>query len=175
MSERVVVASFDSEEALLRAARLVRDRGFRIVDAYTPYAVHGLDSAMGLRRCRLPAVCFLCGLAGVVLGVWFQFWTNDFNWPVNVGGRPWNSLPAFVPVTFEMMVLFASLGLVLAWLLVSRLYPGKVESPTLPQVNDDRFALIVAQPEATPDYSIIRKALEEGHALGIEEHQEREW
>ena len=169
MALHVLMANFDREEDLLQAARSVRAKGFRIIDAYTPYAVHGLDEAMGLKRSRLPAACFLFGLTGIVLGLWFQFWANDYNWPLNVGGRPWNSLPAFVPVTFEMMVLFASLGLVLAWLVASRLYPGKVESPALPQVTDDRFALIVEQPDPSTDFSGIRQALEECRAVSIEE------
>jgi hypothetical protein len=169
MAEHALVAIFDTEEKILRAARSVRSRGFSVVDAYTPYAVHELDMAMGLRRSWLPAICFLCGLAGVITGLWFQFWTNDLNWPINVGGRPWNSLPAFVPVTFEMMVLFGSLGLVLAWLLVSRLYPGKVEKPTLGRINDDQFALVVALPDTSDDSSSIREALEECQPLSIEQ------
>jgi hypothetical protein len=124
---------------------------------------------MGLKTSRLPVICFLCGLTGVVVGLWFQFWANDYSWPLNIGGRPWNSLPAFVPVTFEMMVLFSSLGVVFAWLLVSRLYPGKVESPLLPGVSDNRFALIVDQSNAPVGASNIRQTLEACHALSIEE------
>jgi len=168
MAQQVLVAKFDREENILRAARTIREHGYRIIDAYTPYAVHELDQAMGLRRSLLPAACFFCGLAGIVLGLWFQFWSNDVNWPVNVGGKPWNSLPAFVPVTFEMMVLFGSLGLVLTWLLVSRLYPGKVETPDPGRITDDQFALVVALPNNSADSSNIRQAFEESQAVSIE-------
>ncbi len=143
MRPRTLVATFRTGESLLEAARAARGQGWRIRDAYTPYHVHGLDEVMGLGRSRLPAVCLVCGATGVGLALWFQWWASARDWPLNVGGRPWNSLPAFVPVAFEAMVLLGALGLVAAWLLVSRLYPGKAPVPHLPKTSDDAFALVV--------------------------------
>src|SRR6516162_8100586 len=140
-----VMGSFEREEDLLQAVRVVRERGWRIRDVYTPYAVHGLDEIIGLKRSWLPRACFAWGLSGVVLALWFQFWTSTRDWPLNVGGRPWNSLPGFVPVTFEAMVLFAGLGVVLTWLIACRLYPGKKATLLALRVSDDRFALAVEE------------------------------
>ena len=120
-----MIAVFDNETDLLAATRAAREAGCEIVDVYTPYAVHGLDEAMGLRPSRLGWVCFLCGAAGAALAVWAQFWTSAVDWPLNVGGKPFNSLPAFVPVIFEVCVLLAGLGVVGALLLRCRLWPGR--------------------------------------------------
>src|SRR5260370_20334631 len=113
MGERILVGSFANEEDILEAVRAARARGFRIADVYTPYAVHGLDQAMGLRPSRLPWACFAFGLLGVASALGFQFWTMAIDWPLHVRGQPWNSLPAYVPIAFECMVLGAGLGVVL--------------------------------------------------------------
>src|SRR5271166_1942554 len=137
--KRVFVGTFATEEDVLGAARAARERGLRIADAYTPYAVHGLDRAMGLRPSRLPWVCFGLGLLGAVFKLTFQFWAMAVDWPINVGGKPWNSLPAYVPVTFEVMVLLAGLGVVFAFLLRCRLLPGKQATPLFRGATDDTF------------------------------------
>jgi hypothetical protein len=166
---RIVVGSFERDEDLLGAARAARERGWRIRDAYTPCAVHGLDEVLGWRRSWLSAVCLVCGLGGAVLALGFQYWTSAWDWRLNVGGRPWNALAAFVPVTFETMVLFAGLGLVLAWLIVCRLYPGKKVVPLIPGVTDDRFALVVEGPDSPAGLAAIRQLFQDCHAIDIEE------
>jgi molybdopterin-containing oxidoreductase family membrane subunit len=162
----VLIGDFATEEEVLRATRAAREQGYRIVDVYTPYAVHGLDRAMGLRPSRLPWACFAAGLFGVTFALAFQFWTMAYDWPINVGGKPWNSLPAYVPVAFEVMVLLAGLGVVGAFLLRCRLFPGKyaafpiagnaetgdgrlAEKVPVPcvGVTDDRFVLVLENRE----------------------------
>jgi molybdopterin-containing oxidoreductase family membrane subunit len=139
------VRMFDREEDLLHATAVARHEGLHIVDAFSPYAVHHLDRAIGRPATRLPWVCFLLGLTGAVTMLLFQFWTTAISWPINVGGKPWNSWPAFVPITFEMMVLCAGVGTVVAFVWRSGLRPG----PALPspdrRVTDDRFALVVRE------------------------------
>ena len=105
MSKRLFVGVFENEQDTLGAIRASRKRGFKIVDVYAPYAVHGVEEAMELPPSRLPWIVFALGLLGAGLKVWFEFWTTAVDWPLNVGGKPFNSLPAFVPVTFEVMVL----------------------------------------------------------------------
>lgn len=107
MSDRVLLATFEHEDDLLAATDAVRRGGFEIVDAFTPYAVHGLERAMGLRPSRLTWVCFLCGMTGVLGMLWFEHWTASIDWQLDVGGKPWNSLPSDVPVAFEAAVLLA--------------------------------------------------------------------
>ena len=141
MMVRRVWGTFDSEAHLLDATRAVREEGFKIDDVYTPYAVHGIDKAMGLRPSRLTWACFLMGLLGVSLALWFQFWTSSVDWPLNVGGKPFNSLPAFVPIAFEITILFAGLGVVAALLIRCGLWPGKHGKQPSPRVTDDQFVI----------------------------------
>jgi mono/diheme cytochrome c family protein len=171
MSERVFLGVFDNEEGLLRATADVRKRGWRVRDVYTPYAVHGLDEALGLAPSRLSRFCLVCGALGVALAFWVQYWTMTIDWPLNVGGRPWNSLPAFVPVAFEVMVLFAGLGVVLAFLAVSRLFPGKRAVLPVDGVTRDRFVLLITEGDAAFDPDAIRPLFEECGAVFTEERE----
>ena len=141
-----VMATFADDAALLAATRAAHAAGIAIDDAYTPYAVHGLDEAMGLRRSRLPWVCFAAGGFGATLALSFQLWTSTLSWPLNVGGKPFASIPAFIPVTFELTVLCAALVSAATFLFRSRLFPGRRAAPP-PRVTDDRFALVVADSE----------------------------
>lgn len=145
-TRRVDVAVFASEERLLDAARACRDHGLSIVDARSPHPVHGLDDIAGIRRSRLPVATLVAGIAGFALGTWLQLWTSAKDWPVDVGGKPWNSMPAFLPITFELTVLCAGLTTVAVLLVRSRLRPGR--APTLDglRTTDDRYALLVASP-----------------------------
>jgi hypothetical protein len=168
MTHRTIQAVFDREDDLIRAAETAHREGWPIVDIYSPYPMHETARFLGLRRSRLPRAAFVFGLLGVGLAFWFQFWVSAFDWPLNVGGRPWNSLPAFVPVAFEMMVLFAGLGVVLTWLLVSRLYPGKNAVLASPKVTDNNFVLEI-QPGPEADSEVIRRSLRECHASALQE------
>jgi hypothetical protein len=165
---RRIIASFEREHDLLMATRQARLQGWQIVDAYTPYAVHGLDRAMGLRPSRLPWACFGFGVLGVASAFLFQFWTMAINWPINVGGKPWNSLPAYVPVAFEMMVLLAGLGVVASFLLRCRLFPGKKGTPSVPGATDDRFVLVVENPAEAPASDGARALFQDFHDVRVE-------
>jgi hypothetical protein len=162
----VFVGSFATEKEILEATRGARERGLRIVDVYTPYAVHGLDKAMGLSPSRLSWVCFALGLFGVFCAFGMQYWTMAIDWPINVGGKPWNSWPAYVPVAFECMVLCAGLGVVLAFFFRCRLYPGKEPKPIFQSATDDRFVLVL---EAGAEVPLLFK---ESNAFRVEERMQ---
>lgn len=172
MSVRVMVGMFEQESDILAVTREVRKQGYTIRDIYAPYAVHGLDKAMGLEPSRLPWVCFLLGLLGAAAKVWFEYWTTASDWPVNVGGKPWNSLPAFVPITFEVMVLFAGISTVAAFFFVSRLYPGRKAVAFMPGVTDDRFALVLEETDAAFEPEEVRRLLERHGAIEVLERAE---
>ncbi len=173
-NRRYLLGIFEREEDILQATRAARGRGLTVADVYVPYAVHGLDEAMGLRPSRLPWVCFALGVAGAAFKVWFEYWTTATDWPINVGGKPFNSLPAFVPVTFEVMVLFAGVSTVLAFLAGRRLRPGRPARLPYPGVTDDRFALVLEETDATFDPAAVGRFLTEHHAVHVEERVEQE-
>lgn len=165
MSQRVLLASFEHEDDLLAAAAAIRREGLQIVDAFTPYAVHGLDRAMGLRPSRLTWVCFACGMIGALGMLWFEHWAAAISWPVNVGGKPWNSLPSDIPVAFEAAVLLAGFGSVFAFFAVSRLYPGKEARCTFPGITNDRFLLVIEESDAAFDVSRVETFLQKFHVV----------
>jgi hypothetical protein len=153
--EKVFVVAFDREDAVLRATEESRRLGLRIRDVYTPYAVHGLDEAMGIRRTRLGLVCFAAGAAGLLAAAALQAWTSAVSWPLNVGGKPAVSVPAFVPVAFEMTVLFAALCTVFALFVRARLFPGR-RAWVLPRTTNDRFALVIGLDDLPMDDAGLR-------------------
>jgi hypothetical protein len=111
-----VLAEFVEEAALLDAARALRAKGIGGLDLHSPYPLHGAEEALGLRRSTVPLLTLVMGVAGAVSGYLLQWWTVGVDWPLNVGNRPPHSAPAFIPVTFELGVLFASLGIFLGLL-----------------------------------------------------------
>lgn len=116
-----VLAEFANTADLLRAAEAVRDAGYTKWDAHTPFPVHGLDDAMGIRTTRLPYLVLAAGIAGGTGGLLMQWWMNAVNYPIIISGKPFNSLPADIPVTFELTVLLASLTAFFGMLLANGL------------------------------------------------------
>ena len=139
---------FASDQALLAAARAARAEGLSIRDAYTPYPVHGLDEVMGLRPSWLGKACFALGAAGLGGALGFQYWVSLFNWPMNIGGKPFSASPALIPVAFELTVLAAGVGTVLTLLVFRGLLPGRKPQAAGLGATDDRFLLVLyGQPE----------------------------
>lgn len=143
--KRYFIATFDNEFDIKDAASDYRENKLKILDAFTPYAVHGLDKSMGLKPSRLTKVCFLFGITGLLFALLGQYWISAVSWPINIGGQPWNSLPAFLPVAFEVTVLFAGLGTVFTLLVISKLRPGKVPKQFSTRVSDDHFLLVLTE------------------------------
>ena len=102
-----VLAEFSSPEPLVAAARRVHEKGYRQVDAFTPFPLEELDEALEIRRTRLPWVFFLAGATGAIGGFFMQWFATVIHYPLNVGGRPLNSWPVYIPATFELTVLLA--------------------------------------------------------------------
>jgi Protein of unknown function (DUF3341) len=146
MAERILVATFAHPDELVKAVRQARRGALRVYDVFAPYPVHGLDEAMGIRRTRLPRVTLIAGLTGLCCAMALQFYANVLDWPLNVGGKPDNSTLAFIPISFELTVLFGGLATVAAFFLRARLYPTK--TPWLPAagVTDDVLAMVVRRP-----------------------------
>ena len=142
----VLVAELDSPDAVVAAARRVRELGYTRVEAYTPFPVPELDDALAIPRTRLPVLVFLAALGGASLALLAQWWTNAFDYPIDVGGRPPFSIPTNVPIVFETTVLFASLASFAAVLLgarLPRLHDPLFDLPGFERTRIDRFWLVV--------------------------------
>ncbi len=131
-----VMAEFDSTEQLIEAVAKTNAAGYRHVHAYTPFPVEGLAEALGFRRSNVPLLTLIGGLLGGGGGFAMQYWMSAISYPENIGGRPLNSWPAFIPVAFECAVLGAALFAVLGMLALN-----KLPQPHHPVFNAPRFAL----------------------------------
>lgn len=156
--KKYIYGIYEDEEKLLNVGHALKNQNISIIDFFTPFPVHGLDQIQGIERTKLPFVTFIAGGIGLALAIGFQVWTSAFDWPINVGGKPMLSIPAFIPVTFELMVLFGALISVLAFFVKSDLYPTK-ENIILNKFQlDNRFVVLVENSE------IAKKILTESGA-----------
>jgi hypothetical protein len=163
---RYTAAFFRHEGDLIRAAREARESGFEIYDAYTPFPVHGLDQAVGLGRSHLTWIAFFAGALGLVFGLGLQVWTSVYDWPLNVGGKPFNSFPLFIPVAFELTVLFSGLIAIGVLVVKNRLWLF-AKRRVFERVTDDRFVLVLRQRDASFDVMRAHKMLERHNAVSV--------
>jgi hypothetical protein len=171
MRAKILVATFPHVDALLNAVRRARREMLRVYDVFAPFPIHGLDEAMGIRHTRLPKVTLLAGLTGLATALTLQFYTNILDWPLNVGGKPDNSTLAFVPISFELTVLFGGLATVAAFLLRARLYPGKKPWLVDPGITNDTFALVLRKPSDDEPHQRALAILTECGAASITESE----
>jgi len=169
MPRSFVVATFLDAGRLADAVWAARRKNFRIYDIYAPYPIHDLDNAMGIRRTRLPWVTLAAGVTGTLSGIFLQFYTSVLDWPLNVGGKPDNSTLAFVPIAFELTVLFGGLATVAALFLRTRLFPGKRECLAAEGQTNYSFALILRKRDDTFDTDLAYSILQQSGATAIEE------
>lgn len=167
----VHIAWFDDEHLVLDALRICRERGLEVRDVISPFPIHGLDDALGLRRTRLPWLTLAGGASGLALGLWLQYWSSARDWPLNVGGKPFDSFPAFVPVAFELTILGAGLCTVFGLLGRCRLWPRQLSRPAPQGVTDDRIALLVPRNGALHDARDVRRILLECGALQVTDEE----
>jgi len=140
-----IIGLFDDPQQLIRATEQVRDARYWSFDTYTPYPVHGLEQAQGLKRSPLPYFACLGGLIGFCAAFGLQYWTSVIDWPLIVGGKPFNSWPAFVPVLFELTVLLSGITIVLSLFALCR-FPNTRRAVPDPSVTRDRFAIVIDAP-----------------------------
>ena len=131
-----VMAEFEDPNALIAATQRAHQAGYRRMDAYSPYPIEELHEALGARHTRLPLIVLIGGLCGCIGGYWLQYWVATMAYPLNIGGKPFHSWPAFIPITFECTILVAALSAVLGMLALNGL-----PMPYHPVFNVSRFAL----------------------------------
>jgi hypothetical protein len=131
-----LMAEFDDPTSLVAATERAHREGYRCMDAYSPFPIEELHEALGARHTRLPLIVLIGGLCGCIGGYALQYWSSVMAYPLNIGGKPLHSWPAFIPVTFECTILVAALSAVLGMLALN-----KLPQPYHPVFNVPRFAL----------------------------------
>jgi hypothetical protein len=166
-----ILAEFATAADLYHACERVRDSGFTKWDAHAPFPVHGLDKAMGLKRSPLPWIVLAMGLSGAGLGFLLQVWVHSSAYPLVISGKPYFAWPAFIPITFEVGVLFAALAAVLGMLGLNRLpmhHHPLFRSKVFERVTDDAFFISIESWDPRFDASGTRKLMESLGARNVE-------
>jgi hypothetical protein len=165
-----VVGIFDDEDVLLNGIKKVRGSGVKIQEVYSPFPVHGIDDALGLKRTRLPIAAFLFGLTGTSLALLMQIWMLGYDWPMIIGGKNFASLPPFIPVTFELTVLLSALGMVATFMIVSDMKPyGWPRTFDLRSTDDKHVMAIDVDVNAGKSKAELTKILKDAGASEVNE------
>ncbi len=167
-----LLAEFVAPDAVVAATKAAHDAGYRRMEAYAPFPVEGLAEALGFHHTKLPLVVLAGGIAGCAGGIFMQYYASAVDYPVNIGGRPLASWPAFVPVTFELTILVAALAAVLGMLALNGLpqpYHPVFNAPSFALATKDRFFLCIEATDPMFDRVATRRFLE---SLGAREVSE---
>jgi hypothetical protein len=141
-----VMAQFDSPGSLVAAAREAYAAGYRQINGYSPFPIEELSDAIGFKRTTLPLIVLAGGIIGAVGGFFMQYWMEVIDYPINVGGKPFNSWPAFIPITFECTVLCAAFAAVFGMLALNKLpqpYHPVFNAPNFALATRDSFFLVI--------------------------------
>lgn len=159
MSKKYLLGVFRNEHDMIRAAQELKKSNITIFDIYTPFPVHGLDQYLDIKPTKLPVVTLIAGTLGLVLALLFQYWVSVIDWPINVGGKPFNSFIAFVPVAFEITILFGAFITVFAFLMRSKLMPLFSKGIMHTGATQDKFVIALEVQNAAFDTQGITKTL----------------
>src|ERR1043166_2059321 len=158
-----IMAEFDTPTELVDAARRVRDAGYVKTDAFSPFPLHEIDEALGIKRSVLPYLIFAGGITGLLTGFGLEYFVHVFDFPIIVGGRPHFSLPAFVPPAYELTILFASFTAVFGMLFLNGLpspYHPVFKVPRFALATREKFFLIIESTDPKYDYEPTRAFME---------------
>lgn len=158
--KKYVVGCYDDEQVLFPAVKKVRAAGYKIQDVYTPMPIHGLDHALGMRETSLHTAGFIYGITGTTTALTCMGWVFTVSWPLNIGGKPHLPLPAFIPITFELTVLFAAVGMVLTFCYLCQLAPFVKKHHFHERATDDLMVMVIECTERTNEEEV--KALLNG-------------
>jgi hypothetical protein len=158
-----IMAEFDTTTELVEAARKVRDAGYTRTDAFSPFPIHEIDEALGIKRSILPFLVFGGGVAGLLAGMGLQVFVHVIDYPLNVGGRPYFSLPSFIPPSYELTILFAAFTAVFGMLFLNGLpqpYHPVFNVPRFALATREKFFLVIEARDSKFDYEETRNFMQ---------------
>lgn len=138
-----LVGVYDDDDKIMSACAEIRAKGVKIHEVYSPFPIHGIDPVLGYKRSRLNVAAFMFGITGTIIAFTMQTIMLGVDWKMNIGGKPHIAVPSFIPVSFELTILMASLGMVFTFFVVSGLGPGSRKLVLDPRASDDKFILAI--------------------------------
>ena len=171
MADKILHAVYDDDDKLLDAVKIIKAANYEIEEVYTPFPVHGLDKAMGLKETRLAITAFIYGCIGFCFAIWMMNHIMILDWPQNIGGKPSFSyivnMPSFVPIMFELTVYFSAHLMVITFYLRSKLWPFKEAENPIPETTDDKFLIVI---EFSGDEKDLKKLVQQTDVMDIKVH-----
>ena len=174
MNKKILYGIFDDEEVLLSSVKKIKENNIKITEVYSPFPIHGLDHALGLKETRMAITAFIYGCIGITFGGLMIYYIMISgvakSWPMNIGGKPnwtfYHNLPSFVPIMFECTVLFAAHLMAITYFFRNKLYPGSTSKSPDPRTTDDKILMEI---EVTENEDLVRKVLNKTGAIEINE------
>ncbi len=170
---KYILGLFEDPDEMMHGIDKLQENNISIYDVYTPMPIHGIEDKLGIKRSRLGIVAFCCGITGTATALAMMYYMMRYDWPMNVGGKPNFALPNFIPITFELTVLFCALGLVATFCYRTHLAPGRTPRVMDLRATADRFVIAIDANQFT-DSTMVDSLLKEAGAVEIK-HNDRKY
>lgn len=170
---KYILGSFDDPDVMMHGIDKLQENHIKIYDVYTPMPIHGIEAKLGIKRSRLDIAAFCFGITGTCVAFSLIYYCMVNDWPMNIGGKPSFAWPDFVPIMFELTVLFCAFGMVITYYLSTHLFPGRAPRVMDLRATNDRFVIAIDAHE-NADHSKVDSILKECGALEVK-HNERKY
>lgn len=168
-SKKLILGVYDNPDKTYATTKKLVAQGYKVYDVYSPFAIHGIDRVMGIKRSRLTVAAFLFAMTGLSLAVTFQLYVSVFDWQINIGGKPSLHIPTYIPITFELSILFTAFGMVACFFIVNRMFWGKNADIMDLRVTDDLFVIAVDVKASKADIGSLNQLFIDGGAIEVRE------
>lgn len=170
---KYILGLFDDPDHMMHGIDKLQENKIGIYDVYTPMPIHGIEDKLGVKRSRLGIVAFICAITGTITAFSMIYFVMVYDWPMNVGGKPNFAIPNFIPITFELTVLFCALGMVAAFFFRNHLFPGRAPRVMEFRATADRFVIAI-DANTVADSAQVDSLLKEAGAVEIK-HNDRKY
>lgn len=168
-NKKLILGIFDDPDHTYTATEKLVGKGYKIFDIYSPFAIHGIDRVMGVKRSKLSIAAFMFAMTGIASALTLMIYAGYFDWQINIGGKPFLHIPTYIPITFELGILFTAFGMVACFFAVNRMAWGKNPDIMDIRVTDDRFVIAVEVIEGKTDIQSVSNMMAEHGALEVRE------